>query len=102
MCVIGLCVCGGGGICISYFSEDLHMTTPRHTEDSTPSKDPNMGPRKTLAKNAENVILGGSALQGLQWTSKITIYIYMRTHKSSEVLVIHVGGVCVCLGCMYV
>ena len=32
------------------------MTTPRHTEDSTPSEDPKTGPRKTLAKNAENVM----------------------------------------------
>ena len=32
------------------------MTTPRHTEDSTPSQDPKTGPRKTLAKNAENVM----------------------------------------------
>ena len=31
------------------------MTTPRHTKESTPSEDPNTGPRKTLAKNAENV-----------------------------------------------
>ena len=32
------------------------MTTPRHTEDSAPSEDPKTGPRKTLAKNAENVM----------------------------------------------
>ena len=32
------------------------MTTPRHTEDSTPSEDPKTGPRKTLAKNAENLM----------------------------------------------
>ena len=32
------------------------MKTPRHTEDSTPSEDPKTGPRKTLAKNAENVM----------------------------------------------
>ena len=32
------------------------MTTPRQTQDSTPSEDPNTGPRKTLAKNAENVM----------------------------------------------
>ena len=43
-------------VCITYLSEDLHMTTPRHTKDCTPSKDPNTGPRKTLAKNAENVM----------------------------------------------
>ena len=32
------------------------MKTLRHTEDSTPSEDPKTGPRKTLAKNAENVM----------------------------------------------
>ena len=54
-----VCVCGGGGcvhFCLAYTSEDLHMTTPRHTEDSTPSEDPKTGPRKTLATNAENVM----------------------------------------------
>ena len=62
------------------------MKTPRHTEDSTPSEDPKTGPRKTLAKNAENVMfyhLGGSALRGPQWTSNLTLY--MRTYESSEV-----------------
>ena len=57
MCV---CVGGGGGrgmcVCLAYTSEDFHMKTPRHTEDSTPSEDPKTGPRKTLAKNAENVM----------------------------------------------
>ena len=72
------------------------MTTPRDTEDSTPSEDPYTGPRKTLAKNAENVMfyhLRGVSTPRTSWTSKITMY--MRTHKSSEVLVIHRGGVCV-------
>ena len=57
------------------------MKTPRHTEDSTPSE-----ARKTLAKNAENVMfyhLRGSALRGPQWTSNLTLY--MRTYESSEV-----------------
>ena len=31
------------------------MTTHRNTEDSTPSEDLYMRPRKTLAKNAKNV-----------------------------------------------
>ena len=48
-------LCVGCG-CLGYTSEDLHMTTPRHTEDSTPSEDPKTGLRKTLAKNAENVM----------------------------------------------
>ena len=43
-------------VCLAYTSEDFHMKTPRHTEDSTPSEDPKTGPRKTLAKNAENVM----------------------------------------------
>ena len=63
MCVCGECVRGrvwGGCVCVcvclAYTSEDFHMKTPRHTEDSTPSEDPKTGPRKTLAKNAENVM----------------------------------------------
>ena len=32
------------------------MKTHRYTEDSTPSEDPKKGPRKTLAKNAKNVM----------------------------------------------
>ena len=32
------------------------MKTHRYTEDSTPSEDPKTGPRKTLAKNAKNVM----------------------------------------------
>ena len=50
---------GVGGVlcvCIPIFSEDLHMTTHRHTEDSKPSEDLYTGSRKTLAKNAENVM----------------------------------------------
>ena len=43
-------------VCLAYTSEDFHMKTLRHTEDSTPSEDPKTGPRKTLAKNAENVM----------------------------------------------
>ena len=43
-------------VCLAYTSEDLHMTTPQHTEDSTPSEDPKTGPWKTLSKNAENVM----------------------------------------------
>ena len=45
----------GVRVCLAYTSEDFHMKTLRHTEDSTPSEDPKTGPRKTLAKNAENV-----------------------------------------------
>ena len=43
-------------VCIPILSEDLHIPTHRHTEDSKPSEDPNTGSRKTLARNAENVI----------------------------------------------
>ena len=52
VCVGCVCVC----VCLAYTSEDFHMKTPRHAEDSTPSEDPKTGPRKTLAKNAENVM----------------------------------------------
>ena len=48
----GVCVC----VCLAYTSEDFHMKTHRYTEDSTPSEDPKTGPRKTLAKNAKNVM----------------------------------------------
>ena len=51
MCVC-VCVC----VCLAYTSEDFHMKTHRYTEDSTPSEDPKTGPRKTLAKNAKNVM----------------------------------------------
>ena len=43
-------------VCLAYTSEDFHMKTHRYTEDSTPSEDPKTGPRKTLAKNAKNVM----------------------------------------------
>ena len=66
VCVWGVCVCVCVGrcvwvcvgvcVCLAYTSEDFHMKTPRHTEDSTPSEDPKTGPRKTLAKNAKNVM----------------------------------------------
>ena len=55
----GGCVCGGGVfvcVCLAYASEDFHMKTHRYTEDSTRSEDPKTGPRKTLAKNAKNVM----------------------------------------------
>ena len=50
------CVCVGVFLCFAVISEDLHMTTHQHTEDSTPSEDLYMRPRKTLSKNAENVM----------------------------------------------
>ena len=54
----GVCVCVGlsGCVCLAYTSEDFHMKTHRYTEDSTRSEDPKTGPRKTLAKNAKNVM----------------------------------------------
>ena len=45
-----------GCVCLAYTSEDFHMKTHRYTEDSTRSEDPKTGPRKTLAKNAKNVM----------------------------------------------
>ena len=78
-----MCVCVCARVCLAYTSEDLHMTTPRHTEDSTPSEDLKTGPRKTLAKNAENVMFyhlgGGGASMDFQ------PYLYMRTYESSEI-----------------
>ena len=97
VCVGGMCVLGC--ICITHLSKDLHMTTPPHTEDSTPSEDPNTGPQKTLAKNAENVMF--FHLRGVSSAPRTLMdfknyYIFMKTHKSLEVLVIH-GCVCVCV-----
>ena len=58
VCGVGVCVGGGGWVCVclAYTSEDFHMKTHRYTEDSTRSEDPKTGPRKTLAKNAKNVM----------------------------------------------
>ena len=53
---VWVCVWVSGCVCLAYTSEDFHMKTLRHTEDSTPSEDPKTGPRKTLVKNAENVM----------------------------------------------
>jgi hypothetical protein len=55
LCFSFLCV-GAVCVCLAYTSEDFHMKTHRYTEDSTPSEDPKTGPRKTLAKNAKNVM----------------------------------------------
>ena len=100
-------VCGGrwvwGGVyvCVRLpylSSEDLHMTTPRMTPRTlhVPRTQTHTGPRKTLAKNTENIMfyhLRGSALRGPQRTSKITIYIWghssPRKYKQNR-------GVCMC------
>ena len=55
------CVVCGGGVCGCAFALLILPRTfiwkhHRYTEDSTPSEDPKTGPRKTLAKNAENVM----------------------------------------------
>ena len=55
-CVGVVCVCVCVCVCLAYTSEDFHMKTHRYTEDFTPSEDPKTGPRKTLAKNAKNVM----------------------------------------------
>ena len=83
VCVWG-CVCVCWGV-FAYLCEDLDMTKHQHTKDSETSEDLYTRPRKPLAKNTENVMFyhlvggGGSALQGLQWTSCIDIYIYEDT-----------------------
>ena len=60
--VCGVCVCVCVCVCLAYTSDDLHMTIPRHTEDSTPSEDPKTGPRKHWLKTPKTscfTILGG-------------------------------------------
>ena len=92
----GVCVC----VCLAYTSEDLHMTTPQHTKDSTPSEDPKTGPRKTLAKNAENVMFyhlrGVSAPRTSMDFQPYYIYEDIRVLGS-----ISKTSVCVC-GCVWV
>ena len=80
------CVC----VCITYLSEDLHMTTPWHTEDSTPSENLNTGSRKALAKNDEKVMFYHLMGVSTPRTSKITVLGSIRGGV----------GVCVCVGCV--
>ena len=61
------------------------MTTPRHTEDFKSSEDQNTGPRKTLAKNAKNVMFyqggggeGGQRSEDFNGLQKL-LYIYEDT-----------------------
>ena len=80
------------------------MTTHRHTEDSEPSADLYRCPHKILAKNIENVML--YHLGGVSAPRTSMDFIYLRTHESSKVFVIHrdvhtihvYATLCVCVG----
>ena len=82
---VSVCVC----VCVCAFALLILPRTfiwKHHDTQRTLHLYPKTGPRKTLAKNAENVMfyhLRGSALRGPQWTSNLTLY--MRTYESSEV-----------------
>ena len=109
-CVFGVCVCVcvGGGVCVwgcvclAYTSEDFHMKTHRYTEDSTPSEDPKTGPRKTLAKNAKNVMF--YHLRGLRAPRTSTDFQPYLIYEDIRVLgsISKASGcVCVCVFCVY-
>ena len=76
------------------------MTTPRHTKDSSPYEDPNMGPCKTLAKNAENVMFchlkGVNALRTSMDFKNY--YIYGDTQVLRSINNSWGGVGCVCVG----
>ena len=92
----GVCVCVC--VCLAYTSEDFHMKTHRYTEDSTPSEDPKTGPRKTLAKNAKNVMF--YHLRGVRAPRTSTDFQPYLIYEDIRVLGSiskASGGVCVCL-----
>ena len=97
LCVRGwgcVCVC----VCLAYTSEDFHMKTHRYTEDSTPSEDPKTGPRKTLAKNAKNVMF--YRLRGVRAPRTSTDFQPYLIYEDIRVLGSISkarGGVCVCV-----
>ena len=75
------------------------MKTHRYTEDSTPSEDPKTGPRKTLAKNAKNVMF--YHLRGVRAPRTSTDFQPYLIYEDIRVLGSiskASGGVCVCLG----
>ena len=89
------CVC----VCFAYISEDLDTTTHRHTEDSKPSEHLYMRPRKTLAKNAKNVMF-----YHLRWVSALrtsvdVIYYYEDTQVLGSIS--NSWGGCDGCGCVY-
>ena len=92
------CVC----VCLAYTSEDFHMKTHRYAEDSTHSEDPKTGPRKTLAKNAKNVMF--YHLRGVRAPRTSTDFQPYLIYEDIRVLGSiskASGGVCVCLFCDY-
>ena len=73
------------------------MKTHRYTEDSTPSEDPKTGPRKTLAKNAKNVMF--YHLRGVRAPRTSTDFQPYLIYEDIRVLGSiskASGGVCVC------
>ena len=91
---VGVCVC----VCLAYTSEDFHMKTHRYTEDSTRSEDPKTGPRKTLAKNAKNVMF--YHLRGVRAPRTSTDFQPYLIYEDIRVLGSiskASGGVCVCV-----
>ena len=75
------------------------MKTHRYTEDSTPSEDPKTGPRKTLAKNAKNVMF--YHLRGVRAPRTSTDFqpylIYEDIRVLGSISKASGGGVCVCV-----
>ena len=74
------------------------MKTHRYTEDSTPSEDPKTGPRKTLAKNAKNVMF--YHLRGVRAPRTSTDFQPYLIYEDIRVLGSiskASGGVCVCV-----
>ena len=97
-----LCACVGGGVggvrlpCL-YFRGLSYENTPIH-EDSTPSEDPKTGPRKTLAKNAKNVMF--YHLRGVRAPRTSTDFQPYLIYEDIRVLGSiskASGGVCVCV-----
>ena len=88
-------------------SEDLHMTTPRMTPRTlhVPRTQTHTDPRKTLAKNTENIMFyilenqRSEDLKGLQKLLYIWGHTSPRKYKQNRggVCVLGWGGVCVCV-----
>ena len=77
------------------------MKTHRYTEDSTRSEDPKTGPRKTLAKNAKNVMF--YHLRGVRAPRTSTDFQPYLIYEDIRVLGSiskASGGVCVCVCCV--
>ena len=95
LCVcVGVCVC----VCLAYTSEDFHMKTHRYTEDSTPTEDPKTGPRKTLAKNAKNVMFYHlTGVRAPRTSTDFQPYLIYEDIRVLGSISKASGGVCVCV-----